>query len=171
MVEIAVDTSMGADFSLSAKKMQVFCFAPNETKTRHDRWMDDLRPFRDVGDRIDAALVEAGYTKQRHKNLTAVLSRLWGVKISTVSDWRKGKKCPTMEHSRMIAMTLGVCVDWILTGRGPKRPGDIDDDDGNFLLLDMTGIPEDQRVQFEKAVSAVAQSVREMMANYGGGKA
>lgn len=79
-------------------------------------------PFKDIGDRINAALVGAGYTKDRHKNLTDVLARTFNVSIATVSNWRHGQKCPAMENALLIAVKLDVCVEWLLTGRGPVSP-------------------------------------------------
>lgn len=29
---------------------------------------------------------------------------------------------PTLDHVIQIAEKLGVCVEWLLTGRGPKKP-------------------------------------------------
>lgn len=131
--------------------------------------MKPEQPFKDIGDRISIALADAGYTKDRYKNLTEVLVRLFGVSSATVNDWRHGKKCPTMKNALDIAIKLNVCVEWILTGRGPKKPGDDgghDGDNGNRITFDMTGIPANQRGQFVQALHAVAQSVGEMMARH-----
>lgn len=79
-------------------------------------------PFKDVGDRINAALAWAGYTKDRHKNLTHVLARTFMVSTATVSNWRHGQKCPAMKNALELAVKLDVCVEWLLTGRGPVTP-------------------------------------------------
>lgn len=84
--------------------------------------MSPDHPFKDIGDRINTALVGAGYTKDRHKNLTDVLARTFNVSIATVSNWRHGQKCPAMENALLIAVKLDVCVEWLLTGRGPVTP-------------------------------------------------
>lgn len=160
---------MGADFSLAAKKKQAIYFAPNEWRLNHHLQMTQDQPFKDIGERISLALTEAGYTKERYKNLTVVLVKLFDVSSATVNDWRHGKKCPTMKNALDIAVKLNVCVEWILTGRGPKRPGDNgghDGDNGNTITFDMSGIPANQRGQFAQALHTVAQSVGEMMARY-----
>lgn len=79
-------------------------------------------PFKDIGDRINAALSGAGYTKDRHKNLTHVLARTFMVSTATVSNWRHGQKCPAMKNALELAVKLDVCVEWLLTGRGPVSP-------------------------------------------------
>ena len=42
-----------------------------------------------------------------------------GVRQSTVNDWKDG--VPTMETTVELAKRLNVCVEWLYTGRGPKR--------------------------------------------------
>ncbi len=45
--------------------------------------------------------------------------------VSTTMAWyyRTGENVPSMETARFIAQKLGCCVEYLLTGRGPKRPG------------------------------------------------
>lgn len=54
---------------------------------------------------------------------------MFGVTQATVSGvWNKAKGGPTVEHARLIAKKLGICVEWIYTGEGPKRPPPVDRD-------------------------------------------
>lgn len=154
--EMAVDTSMGADFSLSAKKNQAIYFAPNEWRLNHHLQMTQNQPFKDIGERISLALIDAGYTKDRHKDLTEVLKKLFGVSSATISDWRHGKKCPTMKNALDIAVKLNVCVEWILTGRGPKQPG-VPDEDGDGTHLDISLLPPGQQVHLRALVHSIQE--------------
>ena len=137
--------------------MQLLSFAQSKTKTCHDYWMRDMnQPYQDFANRLEKALTDAGYTKERHKNLTHVLSKLFDVSISTVHDWRKGRKLPSMDSAIMLGMTLGVCVEWLLTGRGPRHPG-LPDDDG----IDEPAwrdLPQDARHHFAEALRAIADA-------------
>lgn len=44
----------------------------------------------------------------------------------SVNLWGKSGH-PEMKKAVQIALRTGVCVEWLLTGRRPRRPGDIDD--------------------------------------------
>lgn len=158
---MAVDTSMDADFSLAAKKKQAFSFAQNESGLNHHCEMNPEQPFKDIGDRISVALNEAGYSKDRHKNLTEVLVKLFGVSSATVNDWRHGKKCPKMKNALDIAVKLNVCVEWLLTGRGPKHPG-VPDEDGDGTHLDISLLPPGQQVHLR----ALVHSIQEQGSDY-----
>lgn len=132
--------------------------------------MDQDRPFLDIGNRLNEALEEAGYTKDKYKNLTETLANKFDVKHATISDWRNGKKCPTMRNAIDIAKKLDICVEWLLTGRGHKRPGDPEPHDngnnGDKIVFDMTGIPAQQKSHFAATLHAFAQSIREVMVIY-----
>lgn len=68
-------------------------------------------------DRAMEALRER-YPRQRPTQV--LLAALAGVKQPTVTEWRIGY--PTMETAVRLATALDVCVEWLLTERGPKRP-------------------------------------------------
>lgn len=50
-----------------------------------------------------------------------------GVWQSAVTKWKTGKGLPTLSKAIEIANRADVCVEWLLTGRGPRRPGAVDD--------------------------------------------
>lgn len=58
----------------------------------------------------------AGYTNQRD------IGRLFGVKQPMVSQYKSGQKMPELWRIVEAAPKLGVCVEWLLTGRGPRTP-------------------------------------------------
>ena len=49
-------------------------------------------------------------------------ARLAGVAQPSVSDWNKPGGWPELETGITLAKKLGVCVEWLYTGRGPKYP-------------------------------------------------
>lgn len=51
------------------------------------------------------------------------LGAWFGVSQPTVSEWKNGIKLPAMETAMVIAVRLGCCVEYLLTGRGPIKPG------------------------------------------------
>lgn len=46
-----------------------------------------------------------------------------GVKQPSISGWANGAG-PRVRIALAVATQLGVCVEWLYTGRGPKYPGD-----------------------------------------------
>lgn len=62
------------------------------------------------------------------------LAAVAGIKQPSVNDWKDGY--PTMDTAVRTATALGVCVEWLLTERGPKRPqAPPDAPDSNIALL------------------------------------
>ena len=106
--------------------------------------------FHDVADRFNLALEMAGYTKERYKNLTITLARLFRVSQSSVCYWRMGCKCPTIEHATIISKKLNIQVDWLLTGRGEMRPTTPTSPDQ--VLIDLSWLPSEKRADLIKAV-------------------
>ena len=48
-------------------------------------------------------------------------ARICGIKQASVSDWNKPGGYPTIENAVTLAERTRVTVDWLLTGRPPKR--------------------------------------------------
>src|SRR6185436_18847499 len=87
------------------------------------------KQLRSVYERAMEALAE------RHPGSKATqgrLAALAGVKQPSVNDWKDGY--PTMDTAIRLAFGLGVCVEWLLTERGPKRPPAADDHTLALLL-------------------------------------
>lgn len=68
--------------------------------------------------RVRTALREKGMAGTQ-----AEAAKIAGVKQPSVSEWNQPGHYPTIESAVKLAERLGVCVEWIITGRGPKRPG------------------------------------------------
>jgi len=58
----------------------------------------------------------------------------FGVGQSAVTKWKTGKDTPSLPRAVEMATYHGVCVEWLLTGRGPKYPGDTPDAELSRLL-------------------------------------
>lgn len=68
--------------------------------------------------RVQEAMKDAGLpTSQK------AVADLLGIKQPSVNKWAKGGK-PTMDHVITLSVKLKVCVEWLYTERGPKRPMD-----------------------------------------------
>lgn len=48
------------------------------------------------------------------------IARLLNVRPTTVSEWKKGKYTPTVEHCVTLAYYFGVSLDYLITGREPR---------------------------------------------------
>lgn len=116
---------------------------------------NEIGNYHDFGERFKALLEEAGYSKTKHKNLTVALTKLFDVAPSTISDWKNGRKLPSMDRAIMIAIKLNVCVEYLLTGRGEKRPGCHPD----FIShADWEALPLEARSHFAEALRAIVDS-------------
>lgn len=51
---------------------------------------------------------------------------LLGIKQGSISDWNKPEGGLKLAHAIKLATTLNICVEWIYTERGPKRPPPVD---------------------------------------------
>lgn len=111
-------------------------------------------PFPDFAERFVAVCRDANLPAQNEP-----LGRQFDVSGPMVSYYRTGKKLPSMETALLIARKTGVCVEWLLTGRGPKHPGPVTNPDD---WLDLRGINQDVR----KALQAAAKSARSPRNNH-----
>lgn len=75
------------------------------------------KQLRSVYERAMEALAERF---PREKATQGRLAQVAGIKQPSVNDWKDG--FPTMETAVRTATALGVCVEWLLTERGPKHP-------------------------------------------------
>lgn len=90
---------------------------------------DMAKQLRSFYDRAMEALAER-FPKE--KPTQGRLAALAGVKQPTVNDWKDGY--PAMDTAVRLATALGVCVEWLFTERGPKRPPDADNPTLALLL-------------------------------------
>jgi hypothetical protein len=50
-----------------------------------------------------------------------------GGEQGSISDWNKPNRGPTIANARAIGKKTNTCVEWLLTGEGPKHPGPPED--------------------------------------------
>ena len=75
--------------------------------------------YKDFGIRFSQALLEAAPKLPETNN---ELGKIFGISGPMITYYRKGQKLPAMDTAQVIAKRCGVCVEWLLTGRGPKYP-------------------------------------------------
>jgi hypothetical protein len=64
---------------------------------------------------------EAAREKLKKKKATQTdIAKLAGIAQPSVHEWKTGG--PRIAHARTFAKNTGVCVEWLYTGEGPKRP-------------------------------------------------
>lgn len=51
------------------------------------------------------------------------IAKEMGMSQGTVQAWVRGESLPTMDNAVRLAAKAGVCVQWLLTGEAPRRPG------------------------------------------------
>ena len=78
------------------------------------------------------------------------LGRWLGVSTSMAWNYHTGEKLPSMEKAIGISVRLGVCVEWLLTGRGPMRPPKPPED-----VLDLSDLPQDARRNLRALVDLI----------------
>ena len=71
--------------------------------------------MKDIGERIRAARLAA-----RLKLTTVAYGS--GVSTQSVHGWETGKTSPLASRVPRLASTLGVNVEWLMTGKGRRKP-------------------------------------------------
>ena len=84
------------------------------------------------------------------------LGKRFGVSGAMLTYYRQGEKMPAMRTACKMAIALNCCVEYLLTGRGPKHPG-LPDDDG-IDEPPWRDLPQDARHHFAKALRAIADA-------------
>lgn len=87
------------------------------------------------------------------------LGRYLGVGTTMAWNYAKGEKLPSMEKAIEIALKLGVCVEWLLTGRGPMQPPKSVSD-----LLDLSALPDDAKRNLRALVDSIKPMTDKRMA-------
>jgi len=82
-------------------------------------------------------------------------AKLLGISPSMYSAYSSGKKLPSMGRAITIANTLGVCVEWLLTGKGPKHHEQQSEqiDSGTLAVaIALQRMPEALRTELQKLI-------------------
>ena len=109
-------------------------------------------PDIEFGNRLQRLINEAGLS-----HLTGdELGKRFGVSGPMLTYYRQGDKLPAMRTAIRMAVALNCCVEYLLTGRGPKHPG-IPDDDG-IDEPPWRDLPPGARHHFAEALRAIADA-------------
>ncbi len=145
---------MDADCSLQANTCQAEVLANNLNGLWQAQFME-IYPHAEFGKRLDRLIDESSYKGESQRKL----GKRFDVSGPTGNEWLKGKKMPGIETAIRVALILDVCVEYLLTGRGPKRPGlpDEDGDDGDGTHLDISQLPHGQQVHLRALVHSIQE--------------
>lgn len=111
-------------------------------------------PDTQFGQRFQQACRDAGLPKSQND-----LGKVLGVSGATISNYRNGEKLPSMPRAIEIATKTGVCVEWLLTGRGPKTPQS-DATEGALTQMDISHLPSESRALLRALRDTLSQSTR-----------
>lgn len=79
-------------------------------------------------ERLREACTDAGLATTQ-----PALARAFDLSTTTIWYYLNGEKLPSMAKAIEISSKLGVCVEWLLTGNGPKHSRDV---------LDISQLPD-----------------------------
>lgn len=97
-------------------------------------------------ERFKASCAEAGLAVTQ-----PALAKAFGLSTTTIWHYLNGEKMPSMARAVEIAGKLGVCVEWLLTGNGPKRARDV---------LDISQLPDAAKVSLKTLLDSFAEQKR-----------
>ena len=97
-------------------------------------------------DRLREACAEAGLATTQ-----PALARAFDLSTTTIWHYLNGEKLPSMAKAIEIAGKLGVCVEWLLTGNGPKRVGDV---------IDISQFPDPIKLSIKTILESVSVEKR-----------
>ena len=83
-----------------------------------DKEYNPLMEYLDYARRLKELQTDKGIKTQIE------LSAWMGFSKSIISAWMRGEKIPSMDTALKIATMFDVCVEWLLTGKGPKHPNE-----------------------------------------------
>lgn len=77
------------------------------------------------------------------KNRQSAVAQIFKVSQKGARKWLEGEGLPTLSRCIQIAIWAGVSIDWLTSGRGPKKPDLLHlDDYANKMLGVMQTMPE-----------------------------
>jgi transcriptional regulator with XRE-family HTH domain len=80
------------------------------------------------------------------------VGKLFHLGQSAITKWKTGKDLPSLPRSIEIAKRYGVNVEWLMTGRGPMRPGDAKDQTLGEVMELWDKLSEASRLEVAKFV-------------------
>lgn len=93
------------------------------------------------------------------QNRQASFAKLFNVSQKGARKWLEGEGFPALERCIAIAKWAGVAVEWLVTGRGPKRPAELHHDlYAARILQAMEHLPEYAKDAAAKQIEALRDS-------------
>lgn len=77
----------------------------------------------------------------------------------SVYKWKSGEGLPTLDNAIQLAKKANVPVEWLLTGRGPKRLAPSATDPALSELLDLWGLMDQERRTWLLQTAKMARTV------------
>lgn len=106
-------------------------------------------------DRVLEALKDRGIVAAQQTHVASLVK----IKQPSVAEWANGDTLPSMKNARVLAEKLGVNVEWLLTGRGEKRPGRPSDAYAEQLWASWPKLTEDVKQKII-GFAAVSETVK-----------
>jgi len=106
---------------------------------------------------LTEAIKESVYAGKNKKEL----GEAFGVSDAMASNYQnpENEKFPSLQRAINISNILGVCVEWLLTGRGPKHPIQDDSDPmAHILIASFKTLPEEKQRAVFQYVSFITKS-------------
>jgi transcriptional regulator with XRE-family HTH domain len=111
-------------------------------------------PHEGFAKRLKEALTDQ---REEERGGGARLARICGVSSAAAGKWLSGDGLPHMTHAMEMAEELGVCVEWLLTGRGPKKPPG---PKTVTLIETIDSLPPDSQVILQKVADSFVKSAQ-----------
>jgi DNA-binding XRE family transcriptional regulator len=81
------------------------------------------------------------------------LARRLDCSQATVSDWVNGEKLPSMDTAIALSNTFNCCVEYLITGKGPKTPSKLLQH--NKYMIDVSKLTDEQKKVVELMVETM----------------
>lgn len=108
--------------------------------------------------RFRLLMKEKGWAEDRREDVGKRL----GVSGPAVTYWWNGDRLPTMQQAIILSAVFNCCVEWLLTGNGPKKPMPTSQD-----LLDISLLPKREQDIFRMHIETrTEQIIKEREAHY-----
>lgn len=92
------------------------------------------------------------------------VSKFLQTTTTTAWNYLNGEKLPSMESAIEMAGRFGVCTEWLLSGRGPKRPDSVGEGSDRYLI-DISDLPPDSQVTIQEVVRTLKKHQKDPVGN------
>lgn len=109
---------------------------------------NDRTKIENFAERFNQLLIDRQWDRLTDKELSKKLDK----SNTTIWNWRNAIKLPSLDTAIDLANAFDVCVEWLLTGRGPQHPGNGNGTDGTLYIKDL---PEGQQTHLRALVHSI----------------